>query len=79
MQATAAAVVFTDSETGQGYIRTLSDWETNLILSQLQALDDGPLKAYPVHPVEIKRITSEEFRLARAIAEANKDMGIGDA
>lgn len=50
-----AALVFTDAVTDQGYIRTLNEWETKLVLAQLAALDDGELKATPVHPVEIKR------------------------
>lgn len=51
-----AALVFTDAATGQGYIRTLNEWETKLVSAQLAALDDGELKAIPVQPVEIKRM-----------------------
>lgn len=51
-----AALVFTDSITGQGYIRTLNEFEAKLISSQLAALDDGELKAIPVHPVEIRKM-----------------------
>lgn len=51
-----AALVFTDAATGQGYIRTLNEWEAKLVSAQLSALDDGELKAIPVQPVEIKRM-----------------------
>ncbi|TWR40480.1 hypothetical protein FQY86_06330 [Cronobacter sakazakii] len=53
-----AALVFTDASTGQGYIRTLNEWEAKLVSAQLAALDDGELKAIPVHPVKIKRMGS---------------------
>lgn len=51
-----AALVFTDAITGQGYIRTLNEFEAKLMSSQLAALDDGELKAIPVHPVEIRKM-----------------------
>ncbi|ELQ6142766.1 hypothetical protein SMX74_002527 [Cronobacter sakazakii] len=51
-----AALVFTDASTGQGYIRTLNEWEAKLVSAQLAALDDGELKAIPVQPVKIKRM-----------------------
>ncbi len=51
-----AALVFTDASTGQGYIRTLNEWEAKLVFAQLAALDDGELKAIPVQPVKIKRM-----------------------
>ena len=51
-----AALVFTDAVTGQGYIRTLNEWEAKLVSAQLAALDDGELKAIPVQHVEIKRM-----------------------
>ncbi|UYW74124.1 hypothetical protein OFY05_00790 [Pseudocitrobacter faecalis] len=54
-----AAFVFTDAATGQGYIRILNEFEANLVSAQLSALDDGELKAYPVHPVEIKRMQKD--------------------
>jgi len=51
-----AALVFTDAATGQGYIRTLNEWEAKLVSAQLASLDDGELKAIPVQHVEIKRM-----------------------
>lgn len=53
---TAAAFVFTDARTGQGYIRQLSEFECRLISQQLASLDDGELKAVPVYPVEIRKM-----------------------
>ncbi|MEG8392268.1 hypothetical protein U4O79_21940 [Klebsiella pneumoniae] len=54
-----AALVFTDAITGQGYIRTLNETEANLISAQLSAFDDGELKAIPVHPVQIRKMSKE--------------------
>jgi len=45
-----AAIVMTDSDTGKPYARPLSAWELNLVLSQLQALDGGALKAREIAP-----------------------------
>ncbi len=55
-----AALVFTDAATGQGYIRTLTEWEAKLVSAQLAALDDGEMKATPVHPVQIKAMKLSE-------------------
>ncbi|MBK4727202.1 hypothetical protein [Pantoea agglomerans] len=55
-----AAFVFTDSGTGQGYIRRLNEFEVKLISQQLTALDDGEMKALAVHPVEIRVMTASE-------------------
>lgn len=54
-----AALVFTDAKTGQGYIRTLNEWEATLLSSQLAALDDGEMKAIPVHPVVFRKMSKE--------------------
>lgn len=54
-----AAFVFTDAITGQGYIRTLNETEATLISAQLSAFDDGELKAIPVHPVQIRKMSKE--------------------
>ena len=54
-----AAFVFTDSATGQGYIRTLNEFEAKLVSAQLAALDGGEMKAIPVHPVEIRKMNRE--------------------
>jgi len=45
-----AAIVMTDTDTGKPYARPLSAWELNLVLSQLQALDGGALKAREIAP-----------------------------
>lgn len=55
-----AALVFTDAATGQGYIRKLNEWEASLVAAQLSALDDGEMKALPVHPVQIKAMKPHE-------------------
>lgn len=52
----SAAFVFTDATTGQGYIRTLNEWEAKLVSAQLAAIDDGEMKVTPVHPVEIRKM-----------------------
>lgn len=52
-----AALVFTDAITGQGYIRTLNKTEATLISAQLAAFDDGELKAIPVYPVQIRKMS----------------------
>lgn len=54
-----AALVFTDAITGQGYIRTLNETEATLISAQLSAFDDGELKAIPVHPVQIRKMSKD--------------------
>ncbi len=59
IQLSNAALVFTDSNTGQGYIRTLNEFEATLISAQLAALDDGEMKAVPVYPVEIRKMRKE--------------------
>ncbi len=51
------AIVFTDDLTGQGYMRTLNQFEANLVIAQLTALDDGELKAQPVYPTEIRKMS----------------------
>ncbi|MDW4578470.1 hypothetical protein [Atlantibacter hermannii] len=56
VELTNAALVFTDASTGQGYIRVLNEWEAKLVSAQLTALDDGEMKAVPVHPVEIRKM-----------------------
>lgn len=67
IQLSNAALVFTDAATGQGYMRKLSEFEANLMAAQLTALDNGELKARPVHPVQIRLVTQEEMRMAKAI------------
>lgn len=54
-----AALVFTDANTGQGYIRTLNETEATLISAQLAAFDDGEMKAIPVHPFEVRKMSKE--------------------
>lgn len=49
-----AALVFTDADTGQGYMRKLNEFEAKLVAAQLAALDEAELKALPVHPVSIR-------------------------
>ena len=55
-----AALVFTDAATGQGYLRRMTEWETKLVTAQLSALDDGEMKAFPVHPVQVRAMTPHE-------------------
>ncbi|MCD6620985.1 hypothetical protein [Klebsiella michiganensis] len=54
-----AALVFTDAITGQGYIRTLNESEATIVSAQLAAFDDGELKAIPIHPVQIRKMSKE--------------------
>lgn len=54
-----AALVFTDANTGQGYIRTLNETEATIISAQLAALDDGEMKVIPVHPFEVRKMSKE--------------------
>lgn len=56
IEITNAGLVFTDAKTGQGYIRTLNEFEAKLVSAQLGALDDGELKAIPVHPFTVKKM-----------------------
>ncbi|WP_313020948.1 hypothetical protein [Atlantibacter hermannii] len=56
VELTNAALVFTDAATGQGYLRVLNEWEAKLVSAQLTALDDGEMKAIPVHPFEIRKM-----------------------
>ncbi|EEU9533604.1 hypothetical protein ACJY8V_000975 [Escherichia coli] len=51
-----AGLVFTDATTGQGYVRTLNEFEAKLVAAQLAAFDEGELKAIPVHPFEIRKM-----------------------
>ena len=67
IQLSNAAFVFTDDATGQGYMRKLNEFEANLIAAQLSTLDGDQLKAGPVHPVEIRLVSVEEARVAKAI------------
>ena len=59
IQLSNAAVVFTDSVTGQGYVRVLNAFEATLVSAQLAALDDGEMKAIPVYPLEIRKMSKE--------------------
>ena len=52
-----AAVVFTDANTGKAYARVLNEWETQLVLGQLQAIDDaGGLNAREVEPFILRSV-----------------------
>lgn len=62
------AVVMTDTDTGKPYARSLSAWELNLVLSQLQALDGETLKAREVVPFILRTPNVSEVK-ARRIAE----------
>lgn len=59
-----AAIVMTDTDTGKPYARQLSAWELNLVLSQLQALDGGALKAREIAPFVMRTpgVTEDEAR-----------------
>jgi len=63
-----AAIVMTDTDTGKPYARQLSAWELNLVLSQLQALDGGALKAREIAPF-VMRTTGVSQADAERIAQ----------
>lgn len=48
----SVAVVFT----GKAYARVLTDFETTLVLAQLQALDDDKLNAWEVEPFILRSV-----------------------
>lgn len=48
------AIVLADKDTGKAYYRPLTQWETNLVLMQLQALDDDKLKLIECEPFILK-------------------------
>lgn len=50
------AVVFSDGNTGKAYARVLTDFETTLVLAQLQALDDDKLNAREVEPFILRSV-----------------------
>lgn len=43
----SVAVVFSDANTGKAYARVLTDFETTLVLAQLQALDANVREVEP--------------------------------
>lgn len=55
----SVAVVFSDANTGKAYARVLTDFETTLILAQLQALDDDKLNAREVEPFILRSVKHE--------------------
>jgi len=52
----SVAVVFSDANTGKAYARVLTDFETRLVLAQLQALDDDKLNAREVEPFILRSV-----------------------
>lgn len=68
-----AAIVMTDSDTGKPYARPLSAWELNLVLSQLQALDGGALKAREIAPFVMRTVGISQEAAERI---ANKQAGL---
>lgn len=52
----SVAVVFSDANTGKAYARVLTDFETTLVLAQLQALDDDKLNAQEVEPFILRSV-----------------------
>lgn len=52
----SVAVVFSDANTGKAYARVLTDFETTLVLAQLQALDDDKLNAWEVEPFILRSV-----------------------
>lgn len=68
-----AAIVMTDTDTGKPYARPLSAWELNLVLSQLQALDGGALKAREIAPFVMR---TPGIRQADAEHIAQKQAGL---
>lgn len=68
-----AAIVMTDTDTGKPYARPLSQWELNLVLSQLQALDGGALKAREIAPFVMR---TPGISQADAERIANKQAGL---
>lgn len=62
------AIVMTDSETGKPYARFLSQFELNLVLAQLQALDGGTLNAREIAPF-VMRTTGISQAQAERIAQ----------
>lgn len=75
MKFTNAAIVMTDAVTGKPYARPLTDFETNLVLAQLQALDDGQLKAREIEPFILRSVGVSEER-AREIAENQQEQSL---
>lgn len=53
------AVVFSDANTGKAYARVLTDFETTLVLAQLQALDDDKLNAREVEPFILRSVKND--------------------
>ena len=68
-----AAIVMTDTDTGKPYARPLSAWELNLVLSQLQALDGGALKAREIAPFVMRTVGISQEAAERI---ANKQAGL---
>lgn len=68
-----AAIVMTDTDTGKPYARPLSAWELNLVLSQLQALDGGALKAREIAPFVMRTVGISQEAAERI---ANKQSGL---
>lgn len=62
-----ATVVFSDADTGKAYARQMTVWEANLVMGQLQALDDGPLKAIEVAPFILRSPGVSEERAQQIV------------
>lgn len=55
-------LLLTDAVTGKAYARPLDQWEQNLVLQQLQALDGGALKLTEIAPCIIRGVNVSEER-----------------
>lgn len=55
-------LLLTDADTGKAYARPLNQWEQNLVLQQLQALDGGALKLTEIAPCIIRGVNVSEER-----------------
>lgn len=58
---TNVAVVFTTAD-GKANMRKLSEWESTLVLAQLQELDGGALKATEIQPVLLIPVTHKRLK-----------------
>lgn len=66
------AVVMTDSDTGKPYVRLLTDFEANLVLGQLQALDEGKLKCREIVPFILRTVNVSEEKAKRIISNRTR-------
>lgn len=68
-----SAIVMTDAETGKPYARQLTQWELNMVLAQLQALDGGALKARQVAPFILRDHNLSEEEALSIIEKRESD------